>query len=689
MKCTFMYIVLMISAFAFSQQFTEVNSGIPVTYSENSEWGDLDNDGDLDLVTVGDYSKIYRNDGAGVFTDAGFETWYNPINVDLGDYDNDGDLDILFSGMDATIIFRNNGNWTFTQLTTAFPYGHEESNAVWGDYDNDGDLDIVLTGWSSVNLTGIYRNDGNGVFTGINAGLIGLDYSTVYWVDYNCDGLLDVMLIGEDMAGMTGYRTILYKNDGNGLFTDINAVLPGVFGSSVDWGDYDNDGDPDLLLTGSYASRIFRNDGNGIFTETSAGLYGVSDGNAEWGDFDNDGDLDIVISGLQYVSYPAYFYAFKVYRNNGNGTFTDIFASLYSMWGKPIWGDFDNDGDLDIFIIGKYQEPSWNYVSKLYRNNCTTPNTVPSKPTGLLTEIVGDSLYLSFPPSTDAETLQAALTYNIDIDQNSAKYLSGMSDLTNGYRKIVKEGNLSYRTNYSIYVFSNLPQETQENQEERRSISWKVQAIDNCFAGSGFAADSISIPLVLERNLTLQNNFLMTEFDLLKWEYAFPDTVDHYVVQIDEDSLFNSPLEHSYTMSKTGKIITFLSVPVQDFSGYETMRSHNTYFWRVKPVYINGSLPTVFSKIPASFIYIPYDIAPGTPQNFTITHVSSNIVLTWNAVEVKQKGVTYNVYSSADPYAEFPAGFILEQSGITTTAWSKPVSVDKKFYLVTAYYSLQ
>jgi len=577
----------------------------------------------------------------------------------------------LFSG-DWTSVYRNDSG-TFTETFPSLP-GGMENNAHWGDYDNDGDLDVLLTDHSTAK---IYRNEGNGVFSNINAVFMSLEYSKAWWVDYDCDGLLDVMLTGDDMAGMTGSKTILYKNEGSGVFTDINAGLQGGHQGWVDWGDYDNDGDPDLLFTGGITAKIYRNDGNGIFTDLNAGLQGVAASSAEWGDYDNDGDLDIILTG--WVSSGVFFT--KLYRNDGAGVFTDINAGLTNVYyGCAVWGDYDNDGDLDIFMNGS---DGSNSVAKLYMNNCETPNTVPSKPTALVTEIIGNSLNLSFSPSMDIETPQTALTYNIDITLNDEKYLPGMSDLSSGYRKIVKEGNLNCRKNYSIPGFINLPQEAQVE----KKLSWKVQTIDNCFAGSEFAADSIVIPS--PSNLILQNNFLMTEFDLLKWEYAFPDTVDHYVMQIDEDSLFNSPLEHSYTISKIGEKITFLSLPVQDFTGYETMRSHTTYFWRVKPVYINGSLPTVFSEIPASFIYIPYDITPGTPQNITISKNVTDVILTWDAVEVKQKGVTYNVYSSTDPYAEFPAGYTLEQSGITTTSWSEPVSVNKKFYVVTAYYSLQ
>jgi len=677
MKTKFMYVVLMIATLAFSQQFTEITTGIVGTTNGKSIWGDLDNDGDLDLITAGGYFKIYRNDGAGIFTDTGFESWFMFENADLGDYDNDGYLDILGSGMDGARIFRNNGNWTF--LHTFLTGGHSESTAKWGDYNNDGYLDVLLTGYNNAS---IYRNEGNGVFSDINAGLMGLEYSKAWWVDYDCNGDLDVMLTGDDMAGMTGYKTILYKNEGNGVFTDINAGLQGGHQGWVDWGDYDNDGDPDLLYTGGITAKTYRNDGNNIFTDINAGLQGVGASSAEWGDYDNDGDLDIILTG--WVSSGVFFT--KLYRNDGSGVFTDINAGLTNVYyGCAVWGDYDNDGDLDIFMNGY---DGSNIVAKLYMNNCVTPNTLPLKPTKLATEMAGDSLCFSFSPSTDAETPQAGLTYNIDVTLNGEKYLSGMSDLTNGYRKIVKEGNLNSTKKYSLPGFSNLPQ-------EEKSLSWKVQAIDNCFAGSEFSTSS-DLVFPSPRDLSLSNKELMTESDLLKWEYVSPEILDRYVIQIDEDRYFRTPIETTYELAKEsetenteGQKLIYISMALKDFTGYETMVSDSIYFWRIKPVYNDSGKITIFSEVPKSLLYVFTDLTPGFPQNITISKNETDVILNWNAVEVKQKGVTYNVYSSTDPYAEFPAGYTLEQSGITTTSWSEPVSGNKKFYVVTAYYSLQ
>jgi hypothetical protein len=231
------------------------------------------------------------------------------------------------------------------------------SSVAWGDYDNDGRLDILLTGGTyTPPVAKIYHNNGNGTFTDIGAGLRGVDFSSVAWGDYDNDGRLDILLTGE--GGYSTFIAKVYHNNGDGTFTDINAGLPGVVDSSVAWGDYDNDGRLDILLTGSaasgYIAKVYHNNGDGTFTDIGAGLTGVYASSVAWGDYDNDGRLDILLTGS--IGYPNSIA--KVYHNNSNGTFTDIGAGLTGVeYSSVAWGDYDNDGWLDILLTGYADTP--------------------------------------------------------------------------------------------------------------------------------------------------------------------------------------------------------------------------------------------------------------------------------------------------------------------------------------------
>ena len=144
-------------------------------------------------------------------------------------------------------------------------------------------------------------------------------------------------------------------------FTDINAGLTGVRYCALSWGDYDNDGDLDLAISGNWISKIYRSD-NGTFVDINAGLTGVKNCALSWGDYDNDGDLDLAIAG--YSS--NYDLISKIYRND-NGNFVDINAGLIGVSFCALsWGDYDNDGDLDLAIAGSSYVGT---ISKIYRND--------------------------------------------------------------------------------------------------------------------------------------------------------------------------------------------------------------------------------------------------------------------------------------------------------------------------------
>ncbi len=455
-----------------------------------ADWGDYDNDGYLDLIYIGEgtsrITKIYHNNRNNTFTELAHSlpATYSG-SVAWGDYDNDGDLDILLTGYSTTAIskvFRNN-NGVFVDQTQIVLTGVTQSSADWGDYDNDGYLDIILSGTAgSTPVTKIYRNTGNNNFveqTQIN--LRGLDTGSVAWGDYDNDGFLDILLTG----GGSGIYTEIYRNNGNNTFTNVANSVEDVWRSCGIWGDYDNDGDLDILVAGApnTVTKIYTNNGNGTFTyDAGTGLSGISLGTVAWGDYDNDGDLDILVSGYDQTFQKMQFA--KVFRNNGNKTFTEqTNMSIEGISeGKVIWGDYDNDKDLDVFVCGS--SSSGTAIAKLYKNELTTPNNVPAAPAGLTSSLEGDKLILKWKSVRTDETPYPALSYNVRIGSGPGKAdktgIMANDTVTKpnaGYRRVVRMGNAQLDTTFSL---KNL---------KKGTYYWSVQAIDNSFAGGTFAPE--------------------------------------------------------------------------------------------------------------------------------------------------------------------------------------------------------
>ncbi len=248
------------------------------------------------------------------------------------------------------------------------------------------------------------------------------------------------------------------------------------------------DGDLDVVAAGSnnaaFVTQVYRNDGGSVFTDIGAALTNLSSGRVAWGDYDNDGDLDLLLAGLD----AAFQRIAEVYRNDG-GLFTEIGAGLIGVFNHSMaWGDYDNDDDLDFLLTG-CNAPTANgctyYISFLYRNNALIPNTLPTAPSDLGASVEGTIATLHWNPASDVQTPASGLTYNLRVGTTpgGGEIVSPQAITATGCRLLPQFGNVSHGltatlTNLSPGVYY-----------------WSAQAIDSMWAGSAFATEgSFTLP---------------------------------------------------------------------------------------------------------------------------------------------------------------------------------------------------
>lgn len=468
-----------------AQPFESISSGIIDLGRSYMAWGDYDNDGDLDVVisgmsNAGDHMTILYNNDEGVFSDAKADLkGVKDGSLEWGDYDNDDDLDLLltgeaFDGSPISLIYTNNQG-TFELYDAGFPgvaYGH----ATWGDYDNDGDLDVLISGnW----IVKLFENS-EGIFSPIEQDFGQLQSSRAVWGDFDNDGDLDILLIG-DSGG--GYISAVFINE-KGTFSDAGLEMEGLFSGTTDWIDFDQDGDLDICLSGydiflEPRFLIYENLGDGNIANYSLYLPGLGISSVDWGDYDNDGDLDILACGKNASCGGG---IANVYYNQ-NGEFIDEPGSSLdgAIRCSAAWADYDNDGDLDFLLTGL--TPAEVPFSKLYRNtagnNNYLQNSMPEAPSNLESFVEDNSAVLSWDKATDAQTPQDGLNYNLRIGTypGEGDMLSPMANAENGFRYIQALGNTNTEVSRMIM---NLPEGV---------YYWSVQAIDQAYVGSSYAEE--------------------------------------------------------------------------------------------------------------------------------------------------------------------------------------------------------
>jgi hypothetical protein len=386
--CTFL--VLSTPCLAQPAYFTRITNG-PIATDTLRSWGcalvDYDNDGLVDVFVAtafGGNNCLYHNDGNFQFTEVTSESvatvYGDSCTGVFADFDNDGKLDLFVSNFDPykSCFFRNDlgsGNPTiFTRITSGSWVNTvgQSVGAAWADYDNDGFIDLLVSNASDQNEF-LYRNDGAGGMITITAGPVvrsGGNSQGCAWGDFDGDGDLDLFV-----ANSVGQTSFLFHNAGQGTFsrvTDGPPVTGAGFWLDPAWGDYDNDGHLDLFVAnGAYRDdALYHNNGDGTFTPVVEGPVVTSGGTSEggaWGDFDNDGYLDLFVSNNW--GEPDF-----LFHNERDGTFTRIYdGEIVNDTANGVgcaWADFDNDGFLDLFVSNGPENPaSPGEANFLYRNH--------------------------------------------------------------------------------------------------------------------------------------------------------------------------------------------------------------------------------------------------------------------------------------------------------------------------------
>ena len=517
-------------------------------YEAAAAWGDFNNDGHLDLLTAGVGSAgrettLYKNNGNGTFTKIKHSfPAVRSANVTWLDYNNDGNLDVLICGnagtptspVRKTCLFKNLGparNYEFEEVfaglfTNIDNEGGNKPNRYVSvaDFDNDGWVDIYIQGFGNDNnrYSVLYRNCQGQSFVSTvqdrlvvdgKKGLLQLNAGEAIWADMNSDGFMDLIVTGFAKAttgytGLTdGYKGLIYMNKGNGFFSEP-VFFDGTESGGLVAGDFNNDGKLDFAVSGAtnasgswrWPNDIYINNGNGSFTKhdkVENGLfYNRQEQSLATGDVNNDGLIDILYTN----GTPMITQGNAVFLNDGFSggkiTFTqNNIKDKSTRSGSACLIDYDNDGNLDLFVTGYSSEITGAY-SALYKNhlgNKIPVNAPPSIPENLRYTVDdnGDIVF-NWDESTDDHTPQAALQYNLFVQKAKTNEIISVLPAHIATGRLKVNENLAALTS-TFYVLRGWTLEVGDR--------YGVQAIDGAKSASPFNIQTVEAPPVGMDNL--------------------------------------------------------------------------------------------------------------------------------------------------------------------------------------------
>jgi len=384
MKKSILLIIFLITISSYSQSFDDTGESFVGVSFGAASFVDYNQDGNIDILITGSdgvnssSTKLYKNDGHNFFEVSG--TGFPDVTfaaIDWADFNNDGHDDLLIAGYiegveeAVTKIFKNNGDGTFTDIVASLPRVFQGS-ATWVDFNNDGFFDFSLSGFdevSNTNISKIFKNNQDETFSEVTAtSFPGTLYGKMKWADYNNDTFQDFVLTGLG----SDFITEIWTNNGDETFSKLNVTLQKCWLGDIEWGDFNNDSYVDLFVTGDNGgvkySILYKNEGGTNFTNIGGIFPGLSHSSVEWADFDSDGDLDLFLAGTGDAMGTGDYFGI-VFKNNG-GSFSEYTYLPGTYWGDCLAKDFNGDGNIDILLNG-YDTGEVPYAA-LYKNDGVT-----------------------------------------------------------------------------------------------------------------------------------------------------------------------------------------------------------------------------------------------------------------------------------------------------------------------------